>query len=232
LKTLTEWARRLHLGERSGIDLPQERSGLVPTLEWFDKVGRKPTGGAVLNIAIGQGELLLTPVQLAMLAATVASRGHVPHPHLVKEIRDPQTGVVRHVEPTDTRTVDVRSADWDVVMTAMERVVTAGTAARARVPGVRVAGKTGTAQNPHGNDHALFIAFAPVDAPRIALAIVVENGGHGSDAAAPVAGYALQQYLAPDQANGPAFSANPKVTAVPKPPPTPAAAPPDSSDAD
>ena len=232
LKNLTEWARRLHLGERSGIDLPQERSGLVPTLEWFDKVGRKPTGGAVLNIAIGQGELLLTPVQLAMLAATVASRGHVPHPHLVKEIRDPQTGVVRHVEPTDKRAVDVRSQDWDVVMAAMEKVVAAGTAARARVPGVRVAGKTGTAQNPHGNDHALFIAFAPVDAPRIALAIVVENGGHGSDAAAPVAGYALQQYLAPDQAIGPAFSANPKVTAPPKPPPAPVVAPPDSSDAD
>jgi len=227
LKHLTEWARRLHLGERSGIDLPQERAGLVPTLEWFDKVGRKPTGGAVLNIAIGQGELLITPVQLAMLAATVASRGHVPHPHLVKEIRDPQTGVVRHVEPTDTRTVDVRSQDWDVVMEAMEKVVNAGTAARARVPGVRVAGKTGTAQNPHGNDHALFIAFAPVDAPRVALAIVVENGGHGSDAAAPVAGYALQQYLVPDRPLGPGFTAQP-VVAVPKPPPAPTPA--DSSD--
>ena len=227
LKHLTEWARRLHLGERSGIDLPQERSGLVPTLDWFDKIGRKPTGGAVLNIAIGQGELLITPVQLAMLAATVASRGRVPHPHLVKEIRDPQTGVVRHVEPNDTRTVDVKSEDWDLVMAAMERVVTAGTAARARVPGVRVAGKTGTAQNPHGNDHALFIAFAPVDAPRVALAIVVENGGHGSDAAAPVAGYALQQYLVSDRPVGPGFTAQP-IAAAPKPPPMPALA--DSAD--
>jgi penicillin-binding protein 2 len=117
-------------------------------------------------------------------------------------------------------------------MAAMEKVVNAGTAARARVPGVRVAGKTGTAQNPHGNDHALFIAFAPVDAPRIALAVVVENGGHGSDAAAPVAGYAFQQYLMGDQPNGPAFIANPKVVAAPKPPPAPVPTPADSTDAD
>src|SRR5262249_34967166 len=229
LKRITEWARRLHLGERSGIDLPQERGGLVPTLDWYAKVGRKPTGGAALNVAIGQGELLLTPMQLAMLAATVASRGRVPHPHLVKEIRDPQTGLVRHVEPNDFKNVDVSSADWDLVMQAMERVVESGTGGRAKVQGIRVAGKTGTAQNPHGNDHALFIAFAPVDQPRVALAIVVENGGHGSDAAAPVAGYAFQQYLAPDRPVGPAFSAAPIATA-PQPPPLPTEEPADSAD--
>jgi len=110
--------------------------------------------------------------------------------------------------------VDPNGADWDEVITAMERVVNAGTGGRARVDGVRVAGKTGTAQNPHGNDHALFIAFAPVEAPRVAIAVVVENGGHGGEVAAPVAGYAFQTYLASDRPAGPSFSARPVVTTL------------------
>ena len=214
LKRLTEWARKLRLGERTGIDLPQERGGLVPTPEWFAKVGRKPTGGAVLNIAIGQGELLVTPLQLAMLAATVASRGHTPKPHLVREIRDPMTGSVRRVEAEETHGIDPDDDDWNQVIAAMERVVAAGTGGRARVPDIRVAGKTGTAQNPHGQDHALFICFAPVDEPRVAIAVVAENAGHGGDIAAPVAGHALLMYLAGDRPQGPSFSATPRVTAV------------------
>src|SRR5436190_24270439 len=113
-------------------------------------------------------------------------------------------------------------------MNAMERAVAAGTSGRSKVPGLRVAGKTGTAQNA-GNDHALFIAFAPVEAPRVAIAVVVENGGHGGDAAAPVAGYAFQQYLMPDRPPGPAFTAAPAAV-LPKPPPVAADAPIDSAD--
>jgi penicillin-binding protein 2 len=91
---------------------------------------------------------------------------------------------------------------WDEVITAMEEVVATGTGGRSRVPGVRVAGKTGTAQNPHGDDHALFVAFAPVEAPRIAIAVIIENSGHGGSVAAPIAQRGLMTYLRPDLLDG------------------------------
>jgi penicillin-binding protein 2 len=151
----------------------------------------------VLNLAIGQGELLVTPIQLATLAATVASRGRVPRPHLVRAVRDAVSGRARPTPAGEGGQVDLPAQDWDWVIGAMERVVAAGTGGMARIPGVRVAGKTGTAQNPHGQDHALFIAFAPVDDPRVAIAVVVENGGHGGSVAAPIAQQAMRAYLAP-----------------------------------
>lgn len=212
VKRLGEMARRLLLGERSGVDLPQERRGLVPTPEWYAARGRRAGGGTVMNLAIGQGELLVTPLQLASLAATVASRGQVVRPHLVRAVRDPETGAERAVRPGAVRRVEVPAADWEWVVGAMEKAVSAGTGGRARVPGVRVAGKTGTAQNPHGQDHALFIAFAPVEAPTVALAVVVENGGHGGSVAAPIAREAILARLWPDsvfvaRAAGPATGA-------------------------
>jgi penicillin-binding protein 2 len=112
-------------------------------------------------------------------------------------VRDRATGQVRKVEAEPERRVETAAGDWDTVIEAMERVVMSGTGALARVPGVRVAGKTGTAQNPHGEDHALFIAFAPVDDPRVAIAVVVENAGHGGSIAAPIAQKAMAAYLLP-----------------------------------
>ena len=198
VKRLTDMAKRLQLGERSGVDLPQERRGLVPTPEWYAARRRRAGGGVVLNLAIGQGELLTTPLQLAALAALVASRGRVARPHLVRAVRDPVTGVERAVRPAGGRQVEVAGQDWEWVVQAMEKVVAAGTGGMARVAGVRVAGKTGTAQNPHGQDHALFIAFAPVEAPTVALAVVVEGGGHGGSVAAPIARQGMLAHLWPD----------------------------------
>ena len=189
------------LGDRTGIDLPQERRGLVPGTAWYDKrwgPGRWRKG-MLLNLAIGQGELLVTPLQLALMAAEVASEGRPLRPHVVKEVRGaPDYRTPRPVQ----QGVAADPAVWDAVQRGMEMAVAAGTGTAARVKDVRVAGKTGTAQNPHGQDHALFVCYAPVDDPRIAIAFVIENSGHGGSIAAPMAGAVLRRLFAPDTSGG------------------------------
>jgi penicillin-binding protein 2 len=185
------------LGDKTGIDLPQERRGLIPSQAWYDKKWgvngwRK---GTLLNLAIGQGELLVTPIQLALMAAEVATEGRPLRPHVVKEVRGaPDYRVPGPVQPG----VAADPAVWQAVQHGMELVVESGTGTAARVQDLRVGGKTGTAQNPHGNDHALFVCYAPVDNPRIAMAFVIENSGHGGSIAAPMAGAILRKLFAPD----------------------------------
>lgn len=197
LDRLEAMARALGLGERSGIDLPQEKKGLVPSRAWYDRRWGegKMRPGLMLNLIIGQGELLTTPLQLAAMIAQVARDGVPVQPHVVKEVR----GVGPY---TSTHTLRPRAqADpgvWAAVRTALERVVEAGTATSAKVPGVTVAGKTGTAQNAHGRDHALFVCYAPAENPTIAMAFVVENGGHGGVACAPKAAHVLRAMFLPD----------------------------------
>jgi penicillin-binding protein 2 len=194
LPRLEGTARALGLGERTGVDLPHEARGLVPGSAWYDRrwgAGRWRKG-LLLNLAIGQGELLATPLQLALLAAEAANGGHPIRPHLVRP--GPGEALMRPVQTG----VDLPGDGWDVVRQALQEAVAEGTGGAARVAGVPVAGKTGTAQNPHGRDHALFLCYAPADHPEVALAVVVENGGHGGSAAAPRAGRALRAYFAPD----------------------------------
>src|SRR5262249_23912305 len=140
-----------------------------------------------LNLGIGQGELLVTPIQLATMTAVVANRGHAVRPHVVKSIYG--QGSFRIDRPIEPGVVTDASI-WDTMHLAMHKVtIPGGTANASRsVPGMDVAGKTGTAQNPHGKDHALFVCFAPLQAPTLALSIVSENSGHRSDVAAPIAG--------------------------------------------
>ena len=188
------------LGERTGIDLPNERTGLWPSREWKKAYRRLPWyPGDSLNVSIGQGDVLATPLQLAVMTATFANQGKRFEPHLVKLIND---------EPVKAVTVDAvtaRSENWSYVNSAMESVVhsTRGTAKGiSKDLAYRIAGKTGTAQvvgiaqnetydrekvHERNRDHALFIAFAPANAPEVAIAVVIENGEHGSSAAAPVA---------------------------------------------
>ncbi|MEP7028932.1 MAG: penicillin-binding protein 2, partial [Candidatus Eisenbacteria bacterium] len=196
---LALWAQKMGLGAKTGIDLPQERSGLIPTSRYYDK--RRGAGkwsrGVTLNLAIGQGEDLLTPLQLAMIPATVASRGRVARPHVVEQILDPVTGQGRAVSPPPKTALVLPAETWDALSAAMEQVVAGGTGGAARVPGVRVGGKTGTAQTSSGQDHALFICYAPIDDPQIAIAVVVEHGGHGGSTAAPIAQKGLVARLAP-----------------------------------
>lgn len=196
-------AERLRVGEKTGIDLPQERAGLVPTPEWYtQRYGKGGVHrGAALNVAIGQGEVLLTPIALARFVAAVANGGRVVRPHLLLRVQDPDGTVRRDAteEDWDVGRLPVRDEHLDLLRAAMEKVVmeAGGTGGRSRIGEIRIGGKTGTAQNPHGEDHALFIAFAPVDDPRIAVAVVVEESGHGGSIAAPVARQVMAAWLQP-----------------------------------
>ncbi len=188
---LGDYARRFGLAQPTGIEL-NERKGLFPDTAWYNRnYGRgKWSKGAVLNLSIGQGEVLATPLQLAVMMAAIGT-GQVPVPHVMQELGGRQlAGPAAHP-------LDIPPAVRQRVVGSLEQVVGAerGTGKRARVAGVRVAGKTGTAQNPHGEDHALFAAFAPVEAPEIAVAVVIENVGHGGEFAAPVAGAILRAYF-------------------------------------
>jgi penicillin-binding protein 2 len=201
LERLCDYMKKLKLSERTGIDLPQERRGLFPTLGWYDRrfgAGRW-SRGVTLNLAIGQGECSLTPVKLAQLAAFLANGGTLWKPHLIRSIN---AGGAADRAPQDdslSQVIQVSAHNLDAVRDAMVAVVSdpTGTGGQARLDSIEVAGKTGTAQNPHGKDHALFICFAPADAPRIAVAVLVENAGHGSTAAAPIARKVLEGFFHP-----------------------------------
>jgi penicillin-binding protein 2 len=199
LPRLEETARAMGLGDRTGVDLPQEKKGLVPNPAWYDRrwgPGRW-TKGLLLNLAIGQGELLCTPIQLALMAAEATTDDRPMRPHVLKEVRGLPDYKPRVKGPSRSR-ITASAVDWEAVRRGMELVIEAGTGTSAKVKGVRVGGKTGTAQNPHGQDHALFVCVAPVENPEIAMAFVIENGGHGGTAAAPRAGQVLQTLFLPD----------------------------------
>jgi penicillin-binding protein 2 len=196
LERLGEASRAMGMGRATGIDLPQERDGLIPDREWYDRRrGGHFRESFMLNLIIGQGELLLTPLQMATMVAETAREGAPIQPHLLMKIPGGEAPV-RRVPPHPGLRAD--AGTWDAVHEALVRVVQEGTGTAARVPGVRVAGKTGTAQNPHGDDHALFVCYAPAENPTIAMAIVIENSGHGGSVAAPIAGEVLRAMFLPD----------------------------------
>jgi penicillin-binding protein 2 len=197
LPKLEQFSLAFGLGDLTGVDLPQERRGLIPSTSYYDKRwgAGKWRSGLLLNLAIGQGELLLTPLQMALMLAEVSQNGRPLRPHVVQSVKGSEEfHLARPAQPG----VQATPATWEAVKRALELVVTDGTAAAARVPGLRVAGKTGTAQNPHGDDHALFVCYAPAENPTIAMAFVVENAGHGGSVAAPLAGAVLRRMFLPD----------------------------------
>jgi penicillin-binding protein 2 len=200
---MSDFMKRLTLSEKTGIDLPQERRGLFPDPAWYDKhygAGRW-SKGLVLNLAIGQGETTLTPVKLAQITSIVASGGTLWKPHLLRAVLRDGVSHPGEIPQADSlhRELDLSSRNLATVRDAMVAVVNdaGGTGGSAKVDSVTVAGKTGTAQNPHGQDHALFICFAPASKPEIVVAVLVENAGHGSTAAAPIAQKVLQAYFHP-----------------------------------
>ncbi|TMQ59535.1 MAG: penicillin-binding protein 2 [Candidatus Eisenbacteria bacterium] len=201
LERLAEFMSRLQLSEKTGIDLPQERRGLFPDLGWYDRrfgVGRW-SRGITLNLAIGQGETSLTPVKLAQLAAFVGNGGTLWKPHVIRSVASGRLPGLGQADDSLRQIVPLSRYNLDAVRDAMVSVVSdpSGTGGQARIDSIAVAGKTGTAQNPHGKDHALFICFAPAEAPRIAVAVLVENAGHGSSAAAPIARKVLEAFFHP-----------------------------------
>lgn len=194
----TRWYNHLKsigLGSKVGIDLPYEGRGLVPDTAYFDRYYPNKQWGAstVQSMSIGQGELLLTPLQMANQAAVIANRGFYYKPHVVKAIKD--ESISQNYTKKIKSTID--ASNFDPIVEGMERVYSGnhGTARWYNNDSIIFCGKTGTVQNPHGEDHSIFMAFAPKDNPQIAIAVVVENSGFGSTWAAPIATFMMQKYL-------------------------------------
>lgn len=184
-------------GNKLNIDLPNESRGIVPSVNFYDRYFHK--GGwnslTIISLSIGQGELGTTPLQMANLASTIANRGYYFSPHVVKEIKG-SSGIDLRFTEKHTTTID--STWFNYVVEGMDMAVNGGpggTGVIAALPNIRICGKTGTAQNPHGADHSVFIAFAPKDNPKIAIAVYVENAGFGGTWAAPIASLMIEKYL-------------------------------------
>ncbi len=197
LNKWSQYAKKCHFGLRTGIDLPDEARGLAPDQSWYDRrLGKgKWSTGVMLNLAIGQGEILTTPLQLASFYAALGNGGTLWKPHFLKRVQDPAG--TQEYQPEMIDRLPFGKANLEILKKAMIAVVqdTYGTAHRAQVEGITVAGKTGTAENPHGKEHAWFACFAPAENPKIAIAILVENAGHGGDVAAPIAKQMIEAYL-------------------------------------
>jgi penicillin-binding protein 2 len=194
-------AREFGFGQYTGIDLDDERSGeLMDSARYtlkFKRRGWRWTRGLVLNLSIGQGQLV-TPLQLANYAAGMGNGKVVYKPHLIKEIRDREGKTLIRYEPQILSKLELTDLQRQTMWKAMESVVNSarGTGGRARVPGVLVGGKTGSAENPHGGKtHALFVGVAPLYQPELAIAVVLENVGHGGTFAAPIAGEIFRHYF-------------------------------------
>ncbi len=191
-----EYTESFGFGMKLRTDIPSEQAGTMPTAEWYDKLHGKNRWRSlsIISLAIGQGEIGSTPLHLANLAAIIANRGWFFTPHLQKDMPD---------NPIDSRFIErhytmVDTTWFEYVVEGMYLAVNGGPGATGRlanVPGLDICGKTGTAQNPHGNDHSVFICFAPKDDPKIAVAAYIENAGFGSTWACPISALLVEKYL-------------------------------------
>ncbi|KAA8480169.1 penicillin-binding protein 2 [Arcticibacter tournemirensis] len=187
---------RFGVGSKLGIDLPNERKGNLPSVSFYTRHFRsdKWTSSYNISLSIGQGELGITPLQMANVVAAVANRGFFYTPHLIKAFGEKK--VIKE-EYTRKNSVGVDARYFAPVIEGMSRVVNqpGGTASYSRIYDIEMCGKTGTVQNPHGEDHSVFFAFAPRNNPKIAIAVVVENAGFGATWSAPIASLMVEKYL-------------------------------------
>ena len=188
------YARGFGFGTPTGFDAGDERRGLVPDAHFYDPTKNRPWNpGKMLNLAIGQGELLVTPLQMAAMIAAVANGGSLYRPYILDRVESAEGEILETGEPEIRDRLPVSPETMGLIQDAMGAVVNEGTGRSARLPYARVAGKTGTAENPHGLDHSWFIGYAPADSPRIAVAAIMENAPPGS--AVPVVRRVIDAYL-------------------------------------
>ncbi len=191
----SDHVRKFGFQGRLGVDLASEYRGLMPDVPYYDKHLGKGLWrfGQIYSLSIGEGELTITPLKIANLGATLANRGWYITPHLVRGVGKEKNPLPQFVEKHQT---DINKHYYEVVADGMERAVVAGTTNKVAIlPGVQICGKTGTSQNRHGEDHAIFMAFAPKYNPKIAVAVFIENAGYGGTHAAPLASLIIEKYL-------------------------------------
>lgn len=195
-KQLEKWKNymvEMGYGYKLGVDLPSESRGFIPNPEFYSSSfrGSNWSANSIISIAIGQGEVLATPLQIANLASTIANRGWYITPHVVKEVKD----TLLDSKYTEKRRPSIKKEYYDIIAEGMRGAVTGGTCRVANLPGLDVCGKTGTAQNPHGRDHSVFMGFAPYENPKIAVAVYVENAGFGATYGVPIGSLIIEKYL-------------------------------------
>ncbi len=183
----------LGYGYKLGIDVPGESRGYIPNSKTYDKsYGEdKWNANSIISVSIGQGEILATPLQIANVGATIANRGWFITPHVVKEIEDSTL----QKQFTEKRVPNIDRQHFEAVAEGMRMAVTGGTCRLANLPDIEVCGKTGTAQNPHGRDHSVFMGFAPYHNPKIAVCVYVENAGYGAAFGVPIGSLVIEKYL-------------------------------------
>lgn len=197
-QTYAHWQEQISkwgFGQKLGIDMPFEKKGIFFTADYYDKKYGKRWGyTTVISQAIGQGEITSTPLQMANVMAAIANRGYYLKPHLIKGIGDKK--LVKK-EYSEKNYVGVDEKYFPPVIEGMRDAVNSpwGTAKESKIPNILMCGKTGTVQNPHGKNHSVFIGFAPMDNPKIAIAVIVENGGFGGSYAAPISSFIVEKYL-------------------------------------
>lgn len=191
MNTWRDYMVSMGFGYTLGIDLPGEKRGMIPNAAYYDKAYRGSWNGlTIISISIGQGEVTATPLQIANLGATIANRGYFITPHVVKQIE----GEPLAPEYTEKRYTKVDKIHYDEVVEGMRNAVLGGTCRAANLPDIEICGKTGTAQN-HGRDHSAFMGFAPMNNPKIAIAVYVENGGWGATYGVPIGRLMIEKYL-------------------------------------
>jgi len=187
------YINQMGFGVRFGTDLPYESAGIIPSVDFFNKKYKNRwNGNTIVSMGIGQGEVATTPLQMANLMAIIANRGFYIKPHVIKAIGSKENANTRYAQVIDSK---IEQNYFTPIIQGMTMAVQAGTARRAQIKGISVAGKTGTAQNPHGKDHSVFSGFAPVDNPKIVVFVLVENGGWGASVATPIASLIMEYYL-------------------------------------
>lgn len=202
LNNLKRYALEFGFSQKTGIDIGEEAAGLITDESYYEKIyGKNWPKSIMASLGIGQGEISVTPLQLAYFTAITANNGRSYKPHVVKGYLDNNSRNIIKYEFPEIRT-SVKKEVFDIVKEGMFLVVNGnGTATHIRSNEFKIAGKTGTAQNPHGKDHALFIGFAPYENPKIAIAVVVENVGFGGTHAAPIAKRVIESYLTKGKSN-------------------------------
>jgi penicillin-binding protein 2 len=179
-------------GHKLGIDLPGENRGFIPNSKTYDKAYRKKwNSNTIISIAIGQGEILASPLQICNVAATIANKGYFYTPHVVKKIQDMALDTLY----TRKRHTTIEPKYYEIIAEGMRAAVTSGTCRLAAIPDIEVCGKTGTVENPRGKDHSVFMGFAPYNDPKVAIAVFVENAGFGATYAVPIGRLMLEKYL-------------------------------------